>query len=134
MITHPLSVTPGSSYNKGDKVEDQAQKKVDESWKEKAKTAPQTEEKQEKNNLPEADFKFFLTTLGMQAWMALGMVPNPIDNKTEENIGQAKFIIDTIEVLQQKTKGNLDKEETELLEHLLYDLRLAFVDKTMKKG
>ncbi len=115
-------------------MEDQAQKKVDESWKEKTKTAPQTEEKQEKSDLPEADFKFFLTTLGMQAWIALGMVPNPIDNKTEGNIGQAKFIIDTLEVLQQKTKGNLDKDETELIEHLLYDLRLAFVDKTMKKG
>jgi hypothetical protein len=125
---------PVLSCNKGDKVEDQAQKKVDESWKEKAKTEPQTEEKQVKSDLPEADFKFFLTTLGMQAWMALGMVPNPIDNKTEENIDQAKFIIDTLEVLQQKTKGNLDKEETELLEHLLYDLRLAFVDKTIAKG
>lgn len=117
---------------------DNTDKKVDESWKEKAKTTPQTapqaQEKQEKSDLPEADFKFFLTTLGMQAWIALGMVPNPIDNKTEENIGQAKFIIDTLEVLQQKTKGNLDKEETELMEHLLYDLRIAFVDKTMKKG
>ncbi len=115
-------------------MEDPNQKKVDESWKEKAKTAPETQEKHEKSELPEADFKFFLTTLGMQAWIALGMVPNPMTEKTEENIGQAKFIIDTLEVLQQKTKGNLDKDETELLEHLLYDLRLAFVDKTMKKG
>ena len=113
---------------------DNTDKKVDESWKEKAKIAPQAEQKQEKNDLPEADFKFFLTTLGMQAWIAPGMVPNPINNKTEENINQAKFIIDTLEVLQQKTKGNLDKDEAELLEHLLYDLRLAFVDKTMKKG
>ncbi|MEK7849281.1 MAG: DUF1844 domain-containing protein [Candidatus Omnitrophota bacterium] len=122
-------------------MEENTEKKVDESWKEKAKiepqTAPQAQEKHEKSErseLPEADFKFFLTTLGMQAWIALGMVPNPIDNKTEENIGQAKFIIDTLEVLQQKTKGNLDKDETELLEHLLYDLRLAFVDKTIDKG
>jgi hypothetical protein len=108
-------------------------KKVDESWKEKAKSeVPQNPDPEEKQDLPEADFKFFLTTLGMQAWIALGMIPNPVTEKTEENFNQAKFIIDTLEVLEKKTKGNLDKEETELLEHLLYDLRLAYVDKTMK--
>jgi hypothetical protein len=126
---------PASSCINGGKMNDSEKKKVDETWKEKAKTEINQEKGQEtKNNLPVADFKFFLTTLGMQAWIAMGMIPNPITEKVEESFGQAKFIIDTLEVLEKKTKGNLDKEEAELLEHLLYDLRLAYVEKTSKKA
>ncbi len=115
-------------------MQDKDPKKVDESWKEKAKNElPPDAAPSEPAGFPEADFKFFLTTLGMQAWIALGMIPNPVTEKQEENFNQAKFIIDTLEVLEKKTKGNLDKEEAELLEHLLYDLRLAYVEKTIKE-
>jgi hypothetical protein len=113
-------------------MEESKEKRVDESWKEKAKTEPIEDPSQNTENIPPADFKFFLTSLGMQAWIGLGMIPNPMTEKTEENLNQAKFIIDSLEMLQQKTKGNLDKEEAELFENLLYELRLAYVHKTMK--
>jgi len=110
------------------------QKKVDESWKEKAKIEnPNEEIKKETPQMPKPDFNFFLTTLAMQAWIGLGAIPNPVTQKTDENVDQAKFIIDTIEMLEGKTKGNLTKEESELSEHLLYELRLAYVNKTMGK-
>lgn len=114
-------------------MEKDGQKKVDESWKEKIKTEPKEEPQPEAQALPEADFKFFLSTLGMQAWIALGAIPNPMTEKKEENLNQAKFIIDTLDMLKIKTKGNLDKEENEILEQLLYELRLGFVNKSMGK-
>lgn len=108
-------------------------KKIDETWKEKAKTELDAEE-QAAPRAPEDDFKFFLTTLGMQAWISLGGLPNPMTQKSEENLNQAKFIIDTLDLLKTKTKGNLDKEETELLEQLLYELRMAYVAKQNNEG
>jgi hypothetical protein len=107
---------------------DETEKKIDESWKDKAKTDTQDTPKPPPDFEP--DFKFFLTTLGMQAWIALGLIENPTTNKREENFSQAKFLIDTLGILEVKTKGNLDKEESHLLEILLHDLRIAYVEKT----
>ncbi len=78
---------------------------------------------------PEADFKFFITTLALQASIALGQVANPSTAKTEKDPVQAKFLIDTLAMLQEKTKGNLAKDETDLLENLLYELRVAYLAK-----
>lgn len=132
-ITHPLSVMPASSFNDKAPMEEDLKKRVDESWKEKAKTEAKKEADQQPQEMPEVNFKFFLTSLGMQAWISLGAIPNPMTDKTEENPGQAKFIIDSLQMLQEKTKGNLDKEEAEIFENLLYELRLAYVNKTEKK-
>ena len=41
----------------------------------------------------------------------LGEMPNPITNQVEKNLKQAKFLIDTLVILRDKTKGNLSKEE-----------------------
>lgn len=88
-----------------------------------------------KNNFtpPVPDFKFFITTLSLQATIFLGQIPNPATQKTEEDLPQAKFIIDTLGMLQEKTKGNLDKEEAELLENLLYELRSVYLSKNVKQ-
>jgi hypothetical protein len=111
-------------------MDDTVEKKIDESWKEKTRTEVQKETAEPQDAMPEPDFKFFLTTLAMQAWIALGAMPNPMTKKTEENLNQAKFIIDTIGILEEKTKGNLDKEETDILENLLHELRIAYINKT----
>jgi len=108
-------------------MDQQPEKKVDESWKDKAKAEPLAEETAEDRFLHEPTLAFFLTSLGMQAYVALGLVANPLTNKTEKNLDQAKYIIDTLGMLEEKTEGNRDKDETEILEHLLHDLRLAFV-------
>lgn len=114
--------------------QDNIEKKVDESWKDKNPAKDVGDTDQIPPDRMEPDFKFFLTTLGMQAWIALGVLPNPMTEKTEENLNQAKYIIDCLELLETKTKGNLDKEEEELFENLLYELRLGFVSKTKKEG
>jgi hypothetical protein len=54
---------------------------------------------------------------------------NPMTDKKEEDLPQAKFIIDTLGMLQEKTKGNLTPEESKLLENMLYELRTQYVAK-----
>ncbi|MGE5279865.1 MAG: DUF1844 domain-containing protein [Deltaproteobacteria bacterium] len=103
-------------------------KKVDESWKEKAREQDTLDaEAAEDRFLHEPTLAFFLTSLGMQAYVALGLVANPATNKIEKNLEQAKYIIDTLGMLEVKTQGNRDKDESEILDHLLYELRLAYV-------
>ena len=103
-------------------------KKVDESWKDKAKQEDLSSDEKGQEHPPlEPSLAFFLTSLGMQAYMALGVVANPATNQTHKDLDQAKYIIDILGILEEKTKGNRDKDETEILEHLLADLRLAYV-------
>lgn len=106
-------------------------KKVDESYKEKVdKDKEKQEQAQESPAVPEASFSFFITTLAMQATVALGDTVNPQNNKKEENPAQAKFLIDILGTLREKTKNNLTKEENDLLEGMLYELRMRYVQKT----
>ncbi len=90
--------------------------------------------KNERGTAPKTpDFKFFISTFSLQAAIFMGVIENPVTKKKEENLPQAKFIIDTLLVLKQKTSGNLNKEETETLESLLYELRAQYIAKTTKK-
>ena len=75
----------------------------------------------------EADFATFIYSLNTQALLFLGKIPNPISKKYEKDIGTAKYLIDTIDMLYKKTKGNLDENESKLIENVLYDLRMAYI-------
>ncbi len=76
----------------------------------------------------EASFSTLLYSLGSAAAMSLGLVPNPHSNTTEVELTVAQFNIDMLEVLEQKTAGNLSSEESQFLKHLLSDLRVKYVD------
>ncbi len=103
------------------------EKKVDEKWKEtvqqEVKSSP------EEPASFEVDFNNFVTSLGLQAMFFLGEIPSPVSQKTEENIPQAKFIIDTLLMLREKTKNNLNEEEANLLNNFIYELQMKFVGK-----
>ena len=107
----------------------QSRKKIDETWKENVEKEKLQPKEEGKFSPPEPDFKFFITTLTLQASIALGHLANPSTGKTEKDPVQAKFLIDTLAMLQEKTRGNLTAEETELLENLLYELRVAYLAK-----
>jgi len=92
------------------------------------------EENKKNQELPELDFSFFVSTLAMQVSIFLGEIPNPVTNQKEENLPQAKFIIDTLDMLKDKTKGNLNSEEDSLLENILYNLRMLYIEKTKGKS
>ena len=98
---------------------EETKKHIDESWKESI-TKEKGDLKKEKESIPpEASFSFFISTLVLQASIFLGKIPNPSTNKKEKNLGQAKFIIDTLDMLKDKTKNNLNNEENVLLENML---------------
>ncbi|MFA5362561.1 MAG: DUF1844 domain-containing protein [Candidatus Omnitrophota bacterium] len=104
-------------------------KNIDESWKDTVEKEKEELKKAGKPQHEEPDFNFFITTFSLQAAIALGEIANPVTNKKEENLSQAKFIIDTIAVLKDKTKGNLTGEESTLLENVLYELRMVYISK-----
>jgi hypothetical protein len=120
---------PGSLLNERRITMDEIRKDVDESWKEAAIKEKESLKKEGKFQPPEPDFNFFLTTLALQASISMGAVENPATNKKEEDFVQAKFIIDALGMLKEKTKGNLSKEEEVLLENMLYELRMHYISK-----
>jgi hypothetical protein len=112
---------------------DEFNKNIDETWKESVEKEKEKLKKEGQFIPPTPDFNFFITTLSLQASIALGQVPNPATNQKEEDLTQAKFLIDTLGMLKEKTKGNLTLDETNLLENLLYDLRMIYLSK-QKEG
>ena len=108
-----------------------AEKKVDESWKtevkkEKDKVGAGSGETKEKA-FPEADFYSFISGLGMQVLMFMGEIPDPVSKQKQKNLPQAKYIIDTLIMLGQKTKGNLTEEEGGLMEGIIHELQMKYV-------
>ena len=99
------------------------QKKVDESWKEsvnKEKAAPEAEAP-DTSIPPGADFLGFISTLAMQASAIMD---------EEQGLPQARYLIDVIQVISEKTKGNLSPQEELELKNILYGLRVQFVKKS----
>jgi hypothetical protein len=82
----------------------------------------------------QTNFGFFITSLAMQASIALGFLPNPVTQKSEENLDHAKLIIDTMGMLKEKTQGNLNAEEDSLIDNFLYELRTQYLAKVKEKG
>ncbi len=79
---------------------------------------------------PETEFGYFLSSLTMQAMVALGEIPHPATNLPQENLDQARYFIDLLGMLDEKTRGNLTPEEASLLEGALYELRMKYVART----
>ena len=77
---------------------------------------------------PPASFDVLVTMLFTQAMATLGHLPNPATGKSEVNKPYAKHYIDTLEMLGEKTAGNLSEDETKMLADALHALRLAYVD------
>ena len=111
-------------------------KKVDESWKdnvekEKDFTGPNTESLSD----IKPSFASFVTTLGMQAFVALGEFQGSASPEAEApqvDLAQAKSLIDILQILSEKTKGNLTEEEAAMFQEILYGLKMKFVEKSGK--
>jgi hypothetical protein len=81
-------------------------------------------------NLPPPSFALIVASFAAQASVALGQVPNPMTGKSEVNLELAKHAIDSLAILEQKTKGNLAPDETGMLEGVLHQMRMAFLEAT----
>jgi hypothetical protein len=111
---------------------------VDEDWKaqvEAEKAAAKAPEKptesaaeaKRSEEFPPATLSSLIMSLTAQAWMTLGQIPNPETGKGEVYLPMARHVIDTLEMLEQKTKGNRTPEEISLLSRTLHELRMAYV-------
>lgn len=119
-------------------------KYIDESWKDSvesekvkvdntpAQGAGQVKE-EEAMDLGEVNFLGYITSLAYQSMIFLGEVPNPITEKVEKNLRQAKFLIDTLVMIREKTNGNLSKQESDTLNAAIYDLQMLFVEISQKE-
>lgn len=79
--------------------------------------------------LPKVDFSTFVFSLASSALVHLGEVKDPLTGQISTNLQLARQIIDTLGMLEEKTRGNLDEAEEQLLKSLIYDLRIKFVKK-----
>lgn len=110
---------------------DPVRKKVDESWKQSVDRERGIDEAPPAADKPaETPFLLFLSGLGMQALLALGDLADPVSGEARPDLPQARYLIDVLGILQEKTKGNLTADEEAALRDLLYELRMRFVEKT----
>ncbi|MFT5169415.1 MAG: hypothetical protein ACI8Q2_000023 [Candidatus Omnitrophota bacterium] len=114
------------------------EKKIAESWKDSAKDEKdvlvgQDAESDSEQAAMEVSFTNYISSLGFQAMIFLGEMPNPMTGDTDKNLNQAKFLIDTLDLLKEKTKGNLDASEEGLLNASVYELQMKYVDVLNKK-
>ena len=102
------------------------------------------DEKQEKNGpeiaegeqtrkagqqVPVASFQLFISSLATQPLINLGEMEDPLNKKRGQALDQAKFTIDTLQIIKDKTVGNLTDDEAKYLDILIYDLRMRYVER-----
>ena len=78
---------------------------------------------------PRIDFASYILSYYTQGLVFLGEAPNPFTNQKEQDLESARHMVDILGMLQEKTKGNLTREEDQLLESALYELRMKFMSK-----
>lgn len=72
-------------------------------------------------------FIAFIMMQSQQTALFLGRLPNPQTGKSEVNLEVARMLIDQLEMIREKTRGNLNHEETEILASILADLQVGYV-------
>jgi hypothetical protein len=82
----------------------------------------------EPESLPQIDFGMFVMSLASSVLVHLGEMSHPESGQPDPNVPLAKQTIDILGMLREKTRGNLTQEEAQLLDNLLYDLRMKYVD------
>ncbi len=76
---------------------------------------------------PEMDFAGFVLSLSTTAMFHFGDLPDPVTKKAEKNLAAAKQTIDILGMLQEKTAGNLTADEKNILDAVLFELRMRYV-------
>ncbi|MGZ3443929.1 MAG: DUF1844 domain-containing protein [Polyangia bacterium] len=85
-------------------------------------------QKDQQHDMPEVDFGMFVMSLASSVLVHLGEIEHPDSSERTANLPLAKQTVDILGMLRDKTRGNLTQEEAQLLDNLLYDLRMKYVD------
>ncbi|UCD86402.1 MAG: DUF1844 domain-containing protein [Desulfobacterales bacterium] len=84
----------------------------------------------EETRLPEVNFSTFIFSLSSSALLHFGEIQDPTTGAKKKNLPMAKHTIDILAMLEEKTRGNLSPDEEQLVQNILYDLRLRYVKET----
>ncbi|MFV1951183.1 MAG: DUF1844 domain-containing protein [Nitrospinota bacterium] len=122
---------------RGFKVTDK--RSVKDSGEKKEKGTKREEEKEDKqpagpaastgdrSSFPELNFSTFILSLSTSAMFYFGDIPDPVTKNKAKNLPAAKETIDILDILKEKTKGNLTQDEEGLIDDILYNLRMRYV-------
>ncbi|MGE5303259.1 MAG: DUF1844 domain-containing protein [Alphaproteobacteria bacterium] len=106
---------------------------ADDQEKKQAESSLKSDRQAEPEPLPEINFSTFVISLSTQALMHLGEIANPLSGNEERDVPLAKQMIDIVGMLQEKTRGNLTGGEAKLIEDILFDLRMKYVEAVKRK-
>jgi hypothetical protein len=82
--------------------------------------------------MPEVTFAALVMSLNTSALFHLGAMGDPVTGEKKQDLVLAKHTIDTLKLLEEKTRGNLNGEEQDILKHVLYDLKMRYVALAVK--
>ena len=85
------------------------------------------EDAQARSRLPEISLSTFIMSLNASALVNLGLIDDPASGKKSRNLPLAKQTIDIIAMLENKTRGNLNEDEEQMLKSILYELRMLYI-------
>ena len=99
---------------------------------EETKNNPDEKQSEDKSEEPvetqfELDFSTFILTLNTSALIHLGDIPDPSTRERQISVPAARHTLQILEILKLKTEGNLDENETKLIDDVLFNLRMKFV-------
>ncbi len=107
--------------------EDRAEPPKEDAETRKAEEEPSPEDVTEDFQLPEINFATFIFSLNSSGLVQLGIIEDPATGKKTKNLAIAKQTIDILGMLEEKTKGNLTKDEESMLKNILFDLRMIYI-------
>ena len=84
--------------------------------------------------MPDVTFTGFILSLNTTALFHMGELSHPVTGEKVMDLELAKHTIDTISLLKEKTKGNLSRDEDELITTIIYDLKMRYVKSSGKPG
>ena len=90
------------------------------------------QEKTQEEYIPDITFSSFVLSLSTTVMYHFGDFPDPVTKKAERNLVAAKQTIDMLNMIKTKTVGNLDNNERELMEGILYELMMRYVKEKVK--
>lgn len=112
---------------------EEEKKREETAEKEKKKTEEEPKEEKDDAEPLKLDFSNLILSLSTTALLNLGEIADPVTKEKKKDTALAKQTIDLLGILKEKTKGNLTSDEESLLENVLYDLRMRYVDALNKK-
>jgi hypothetical protein len=114
---------------KTDKVKKEEKTKEEKKTNEKKKTEEEKKINETEVLLPPLDFSSIILPFYTQAVIKLGLAEDPLSKKEEENLELAKRLIDLLDLIKERTEGNLKPEEEKFLIGCIHQLKMAYMDK-----